>query len=101
MTDSIDSHFNNSISENDRFKKNSTSSHTDSKVGENDESENDWSKRAVPENMVKKDSVDEVIVDEDTIDKNEVITEFTENKTKQTIQETSVSMIHPLTSLLH
>ncbi|TYK10098.1 reverse transcriptase [Cucumis melo var. makuwa] len=50
-----------SISENVRFEMNSTNSHTDSKG-----------------------SVDEIITDkEDKIDRNKVITEFTENKTKQ------------------
>ena len=36
MTDSINSHSNNRMSENDRSETNSIDSHTDNKVGEND-----------------------------------------------------------------
>ena len=61
MTDSIDSHINNKMSENDRPETNSTNAHTNSKVGENDGSTNNGSETAVPEDMVEKVSVDEVI----------------------------------------
>ncbi|TYK29238.1 Beta-galactosidase [Cucumis melo var. makuwa] len=46
MTNSINSHSNNRMSENDRSKMNSTDSHTDSKAGENDRSET-----AVPQDI--------------------------------------------------
>ena len=61
MTDSIDSHINNKMSENDRPETNSTNAHTNSMVGENDGSTNNGSETAVPEDMVEKVSVDEVI----------------------------------------
>ncbi|KAA0046469.1 uncharacterized protein E5676_scaffold1251G00440 [Cucumis melo var. makuwa] len=52
ITDFIDMHINNRMSENDKFKTNSTNTLNDSKVGENDKSET-----AVPEDMVEKGSV--------------------------------------------
>ena len=39
MTNSINSHSNNKMRENDKFKTNSTDSYTDNKAGENDEIE--------------------------------------------------------------
>ncbi|KAA0063757.1 reverse transcriptase [Cucumis melo var. makuwa] len=84
MTDSIDSHINNRMSENDKSEMNSTKAHSDDKVGENDGSANNGSETAIPEDMVKKGSVDEVITDRYVkIDENEVVAESTENKTKQ------------------
>ena len=71
-------------------------------MGENDKSENDGFKIVVPENMVEKGNVDEVITGrEDKIDRNKVIIEFIENKTKQDHSGNIVSRTHPLTSLLH
>lgn len=74
MIDSIDSHINNKISDNDRSKTNSTKAYTDSKVGENDGFANNRSKTVVPENMVENDSVNEVITYREVrVDENEVV----------------------------
>ena len=78
MTDSINSHIN------DKFETNSTNTHIDSKVGENEGFENNGSKTDVPKDMVEKENVDEVITDrEDRVDENEVVSKSIENKTKQ------------------
>ncbi|KAA0025133.1 putative mitochondrial protein [Cucumis melo var. makuwa] len=79
MTNSIESHINYRMSENDRSKTNSTFTHTNSPVGKNNKSET-----VVPEDMVEKGNVDEVITDkENRVDENEVVAESTENRTKQ------------------
>ena len=74
MIDSIDSHINNKMSENDKSEMNSTNAPTDSKMGENDRFVNNRSEAAVPEDMVDKGGVDEVIIDrEDMVNENEVV----------------------------
>ncbi|KAA0056603.1 uncharacterized protein E5676_scaffold205G00510 [Cucumis melo var. makuwa] len=78
MTDSINSHSTNRLSENDCFETNSTDSHTNSKAGENDRFET-----TILEDMGEQGSIDGVIIDkEDMIDKNEVIGKHTEKETK-------------------
>ncbi|KAA0025531.1 putative inactive ATP-dependent zinc metalloprotease FTSHI 4 [Cucumis melo var. makuwa] len=72
MTDSIDLHINNRMSENDRFEMNSTNAHTKNKVGENNGSTNNGFETAVPEDMVEKGSVDKAITDREArVDENE------------------------------
>ena len=93
MINSIDSHINNRMSENDRFETNYNNAHTYSKVGENDRfetnynnahtyskvgendvSENNGSKIVSSKDMDEKGSVDEIITNrEDRIDENEVV----------------------------
>ena len=78
MADSINSHSNNIMGENDRSKTNSIDSHINSKAGENDVFET-----VVLEDMCEQGSIDGVIIDgEDKIDENEIVAEHTENKTK-------------------
>ena len=74
MTNSIDSHINNKMSENDKPETNSTNAHTDSKVGENDGSANNGFETTILEDMVEKGSTDEVITNREVrVDENEVV----------------------------
>ena len=69
MTDSINSHDNNKICENDRFETNSADSYTDSKAGKNDGSEI----VVFEDDMGGQSNINGVIIDkEDMIDENEV-----------------------------
>ncbi|KAA0042115.1 Retrovirus-related Pol polyprotein from transposon TNT 1-94 [Cucumis melo var. makuwa] len=78
MIDSINSHSNKRMSENDRSETNSIDSHTNSKVGESDGFET-----AVLEDMGEQGSIDRVIIDrEHRIDENEVVAKHTENEIK-------------------
>ncbi|KAA0041353.1 Beta-galactosidase [Cucumis melo var. makuwa] len=78
MTDSINSHSNNRMSENDRPKANSTNSYTNSKASENDRFET-----VVLEDIGEQDSINGVITGrEDRIDENKVVAKHTENETK-------------------
>ena len=93
MIDSINSHSNNKMSENDRSKTNSTNSHTNSKAGEND-----GSKTVVLEDMGEQDNIDGVIINrENRIDKNtRLLLNILKTELSQTITKILVSMIHPL-----
>ena len=78
MIDSINSHSNKRMSENDRSETNSTDSHTNSKASENDRFET-----VVLEDIGEQDSINGVITGrEDRIDENKVVAKHTENETK-------------------